>query len=318
MIQFIFRHLIFLFVTCVGIASVRLVGPSIHNKGETMSKRPPLGTTGKLALAGKHNRACQLLDREQCERNRRDLLSLVGKHSSLAVSSCSGQGTPSRNERYAAPVASAEKACLNVDLLLADVLTDIGVHGITDVAKKIVFIGDGGKPKPQTSELDAVDEKSDSGMEDDADANDLSGSSGSSGGRARMRSERAARDAVALVTLPVPDVIVEVVREYFSCCIDTHCRSVDDQTSPRQLGINCNCIAHLACSDNLVFQNPVDMEFVVTVGDFTRTAKSRIRATPKSQHETLFFCFLCMANIRAAKEKKMAKKSMPRAPARLH
>ena len=56
------------------------------------------------------------------------------------------------------------------------------------------------------------------------------------------------------------------------------------------------------------------MEFVVTVGDFTRAAKSRIRATPKSQHETLFFCFLCMANIRTAKEKKMAKKATPRAP----
>ena len=57
-----------------------------------MSKRPPLGTTGKLALAGKRNRARQLLDREQRERNCRDLLSLVGKNSSLAVSSCSGQG----------------------------------------------------------------------------------------------------------------------------------------------------------------------------------------------------------------------------------
>ena len=57
-----------------------------------MSKRPPLGTTGKLALAGKRSRARQLLDREQCERNRRDLLSLVGKNSSLAVSSGSGQG----------------------------------------------------------------------------------------------------------------------------------------------------------------------------------------------------------------------------------
>ena len=56
------------------------------------------------------------------------------------------------------------------------------------------------------------------------------------------------------------------------------------------------------------------MEFVVTVGDFTRAAKSRIRATPKSEHETLFFSFLCMANIRAVKEKKMAKKSEPRAP----
>ena len=60
-----------------------------------MSKRPPLGTTGKLALAGKRSRVRQLLDREQRERNRRDLLSLVGKNSSLAVSSCSGQDTPS-------------------------------------------------------------------------------------------------------------------------------------------------------------------------------------------------------------------------------
>ena len=39
-----------------------------------MSKRPPLGTTGKLALAGKRNRARQLLDREQREHDRRDLL----------------------------------------------------------------------------------------------------------------------------------------------------------------------------------------------------------------------------------------------------
>ena len=78
--------------------------------------------------------------------------------------------------------------------------------------------------------------------------------------------------------------------------------------------MNCNGLAHLACCENLVFQNPVDMEFVASVGDFTRAAKSRIRATPKSQHGTLFFCFLCMATIRAAKEKKIAKKAVPRAP----
>jgi hypothetical protein len=42
-----------------------------------MSKRPPLGTSGKLALAGKHKLARQLLDHEQRERNRRGLLSLV-------------------------------------------------------------------------------------------------------------------------------------------------------------------------------------------------------------------------------------------------
>ena len=61
-----------------------------------MSKRPPLG---KLSLASKRGRARQLLDREQRERDRRDLLSSVGKNSSLAASSCSGQDTPSRNER---------------------------------------------------------------------------------------------------------------------------------------------------------------------------------------------------------------------------
>ena len=237
---------------------------------------------------------------------------MEGKNSSLAVSSSSGQGTPSRNERYDARVASAEKA-----RLVASVDTNIRAHGISDVVEKIVFDGDGGKPKP-TFELDAVDEESDSGTEDDADADDSSGSSGSSGGGARMRAEGAARDAAPLVTIPpVPDVIgesVPLVPDFFSCCVDTYCRSVDDQTSPRQVCINCNSIAHLACCENLLFQNPVDMEFVVTPGDFTRAAKTRIRATPKSQHQTLFFCFLCMANIRTAKEKKMAKKATPRAP----
>ena len=90
-----------------------------------MSKRPPLG---KLALAGKRNRERQLLDRERRERDRRDLLSLVGKNSSLAVSSSSGQGTPSRNERYAARVASAEKARLSSP----PTAVVFRAHGITD------------------------------------------------------------------------------------------------------------------------------------------------------------------------------------------
>jgi hypothetical protein len=147
---------------------------------------------------------------------------LVGKNSSLAISSCRGQDTPSHNERYAARVASAEKARLS--LSVDD--TDIRAHGITDVAEKIVFDGDGGKPKPP-SELDAVDEEYDSGTKDDADADDSSGSSGSSGGGARMRSERAARDAAPLVTLPVPDVIgeaVPAVPDLFSCCVDKYFR----------------------------------------------------------------------------------------------
>ena len=150
---------------------------------------------------------------------------MVGKNScSLAVSSGSRQGTPSQDKRYAARVASAEKARLNV--ALSAVLTDIRAQGITNIAEKIVFDGDGGT-------LDAAD----LGTDDDDNADDsLSGTSGSSGGGARMRSEREARDAAeALVTLPVPGVIVKVVvvPEYFSCCVDTHCRSFDDQTSPR-------------------------------------------------------------------------------------
>ena len=51
--------------------------------------------------------------------------------------------------------------------------------------------------------------------------------------------------------------------------------------------IYCNCNAHLACSEALLFQNPVEMEFAVSVRDFTKAAKSRIRAIPKSQHGTM-------------------------------
>jgi len=58
---------------------------------------------------------------------------------SLAVSSGSGQGTPSLDEEYAAHVASTEKAHLNV--ALSAVSTDIRAQGITDVAEKIVFDG---------------------------------------------------------------------------------------------------------------------------------------------------------------------------------
>ncbi len=66
-----------------GIGSVRLGEPSICNKGETLSKRPPVNTntTGKLALAGKRKQVRQILDREQRERDRRDLLSSEGKNS---------------------------------------------------------------------------------------------------------------------------------------------------------------------------------------------------------------------------------------------
>jgi hypothetical protein len=87
------------------------------------------------------------------------------------------------------------------------------VHGISNVAEKIVFDGDGGKSAELVpiAEHVAGEEESDTVKEDNEDPGNLSGSSGSSGGGARMRRERAARDAAeTLVTLPVPKAIVEV------------------------------------------------------------------------------------------------------------
>ena len=80
--------------------------------------------------------------------------------------------------------------------------------------------------------------------------------------------------------------------QYFSCCVDRFCRSVDDQLSDRQVCINCNCIAHLVCSELLHFQNPVDINFVVSPKELTNAVKSRIKAIPKSDHDksTSAFC----------------------------
>jgi hypothetical protein len=255
---------------------------------------------------------------------------LVGKNSSVAsvpktVTCC--------NDRYAARVASAEKAHIHTDILA--VSTNIRAHhGISDVVDKIVFDCDGGKSAelvPMIAELVAgEEEESNTGKEDDNDSDNSSGSSGSSGGGARMRRDRTVRDAAeALVTLPVPEVIVEVGTDerssvmldtpgevsFFSCCVDRYCLVVDDQTSPRQVWINCNCVAHLACSNVLVIQNPVEMEFALSIRDFTKTAKSRIRVIPKSQHGTIHFCILCKVNlkVKAIKVKSMAKK-LPYSP----
>ena len=134
-----------------------------------MSKRPPANTTGKLALACKCKQAHQILDREQRKRDRRDLLSLVGKNSSVA----SGPKTVSdRNDRYATCVASDEKACLHTDLLA--VLTSIRADCISNVAEKIVFSGDGGKSAKLESiaELVAGEDESDTGKEDNEDTDD--------------------------------------------------------------------------------------------------------------------------------------------------
>jgi len=96
------------------------------------------------------------LESKQRQRNRRDLLSLVGKNSLLAVAA--GPDTPSgRNERYDARIASTENAHRIIDLLVG--LADICVHGISNVTKKIVFDGDGDKSKmPPIAQLAAIAE----------------------------------------------------------------------------------------------------------------------------------------------------------------
>ncbi len=79
-----------------------------------MSKRPPIAG-GKIALASQRKKSRQLLESEQRQRDRADLLLLVGRNSLLAASVA--PGTPSgRDERYAARVASAEKARNSIDL----------------------------------------------------------------------------------------------------------------------------------------------------------------------------------------------------------
>ena len=185
-------------------------------------KERPCQRTGKLVLAGKRKQAHQILDRKQRERNHRDLLFLVGKNSFVFVASVPKTVT-SRNDRYAPRVTSAEKAHIHTDLLA--VSTNICAHSISNVVEKIVFDGDGGKSAELVpiAELVTGKEDSDTGKEDNEDTNDSSGSSGSSGCGARMRRDRTARDAAeALVTLPVPEVIVEVgTNERSSIMIDT-------------------------------------------------------------------------------------------------
>jgi len=79
-----------------------------HNKGLTMSKMPPMATSGKIANASTLKHARQVLESKQRQRDRRELLSSIGKNSAPAI--VAPTLTPSRrNERYAARVASAKK-----------------------------------------------------------------------------------------------------------------------------------------------------------------------------------------------------------------
>jgi len=90
---------------------------------------------------------------------------------------CQRPGTVTgHNDRYAARIASAEKARLHAGLLA--VSTDICAHGISNVAEKTVFDGDGGKSAELVpiAELVAGEEDSDTSKDDEEDPDDLSGS----------------------------------------------------------------------------------------------------------------------------------------------
>ena len=82
--QFIFHRLINLFGPCVGIGSVQMRNRP-HNKGLTMSKMPPMATSGKIANASKCKHAHQVLENEQQQRDPRELLSSIGKNSAPAA-----------------------------------------------------------------------------------------------------------------------------------------------------------------------------------------------------------------------------------------
>jgi hypothetical protein len=66
---------------------------------------------------------------------------------------------------------------------------------------------------------------------------------------------------------------------------------------------------------------PVELGFDVLIKDFNKSAKSQIKAMPKSEHGTIHFCILCMARIKALKLQKIVKSSsknaMPEAPRKI-
>ena len=55
---------VYLFDACVGIGSVQMRNHP-HNKGLTMSKMPPMATSGKLANNSKRKHARQVLESKQ-------------------------------------------------------------------------------------------------------------------------------------------------------------------------------------------------------------------------------------------------------------
>jgi len=280
------------------------------------SKRPPIDG-GKNSLAAR-KKYSQLQESEQRQRDRAQLLVLVGKQPTPAVPVAPGKPS-STSERYNARVASAEKARSSTSTDSTDLCVLSG-----GVAEKIVFEGDGGKSKlPQISDLvvgggdfnsisqlvegeggEDGEEKDDDGEDNKDDGGGSVGGGSVTGGGKEGEAEEEAENALAPVD------------PYFFCCVDSLCRNVDDQDAPRQICINCNGVAHFVCSENFLVQTPVEPGFDITISDFNKSARSRILAIPKSEHDTIHFCVKCMGRIKVLKFQKM-NSIIPNAPRKL-
>ena len=118
----------------------------------------------------------------------------------------------------------------------------------------------------------------------------------------------------AAIGRPTNDVEESDHAAVFDCAARHLCRESDcrDVTSDEQvLCINCNVHAHKNCSENLLMQTPVDLEFVVKPSDFGRSGKTRFKNIHQSMRHTIFFCILCKEKIHKAKIEAISKRKPP-------
>ena len=118
----------------------------------------------------------------------------------------------------------------------------------------------------------------------------------------------------AAIGRPANDVEESDHASVFDCAARHLCRESDcrDGTSDEQVVcINCNVHTHKNCSENLLMQTPVDLEFVVKPSDFGRSGKTRYKNVPRTMKHTIFFCILCKERINAIKMDAISKRKPP-------
>ena len=118
----------------------------------------------------------------------------------------------------------------------------------------------------------------------------------------------------AAIGRPIDDVEASDEAVAFDCAARHLCRDVDrmDVTTDKIVQcIHCNIVAHKNCSENLLMQTPVALEFVVRYSDFCRSGKTRYRNVRQSLQHTIFFCILCKEKFTATKMEAMSKRKPP-------